>query len=185
MRRTIPDLPEDLWRHIHSLMPMRGAARAACLSRAFLQFWRCYPKLTLTKYALGSELKGNTSRRINCIIRNHSGVGVKILRLGAYEISRRYFDSWLQFAVRNSIRDLEIVNCAFRPTTEVLGPFRSLANLLLHYVHITSDELECLLSNSHALEKLDLFYCNEIRFLKIPCELQQLSCLSIEACRRL
>ncbi|WVZ64894.1 hypothetical protein U9M48_014344 [Paspalum notatum var. saurae] len=187
MRTSIPDLPEDLWRRIHSLMPMRDAARAACL------FWRCYPNLTLTKYALGSELKGNTACRINCIMRNHSGVGVKILELGAYEISRRYFDSWLQFAVapgieklkvRNSIRDLEIVNCAFRPTSE-LGPFRSLANLILCYVHITSAELECLLSNSHALEKLELFDCNEIRFLEIPCVLQQLSCLRIQACRRL
>jgi len=144
-------------------------------------------------------------------MRNHSGVGVKILELGAYEISGCYFDSWLQFAVapgieklkvtlhkkynfpcslftdlqvRNSIRDLEIVSCAFRPTTE-LGPFRSLANLILCYVHITSDELECLLSNSHALEKLELFNCKEIRFLEIPCVLQQLSCLRIQECRRL
>ncbi|KAJ1289604.1 hypothetical protein BS78_02G177500 [Paspalum vaginatum] len=208
---TIPDLPEDLWRHIHSLMPMRDAARAACLSRAFLQFWRCYPKLTLTRHALCPQLRGNAARRINCIMRNHSGVGLKTLVLGAYDITSRYFDSWLQFAVapgieelrltlhkkynfpyslftdlkvRDSICHIEIVNCAFRPTTE-LGPFRSLANLILRYVHITSDELECLLSNSHALEKLDLFYCNEIRFLEIPRVLQHLSCLRIQACRRL
>uniref|UniRef100_A0A0E0N363 DUF295 domain-containing protein n=1 Tax=Oryza rufipogon TaxID=4529 RepID=A0A0E0N363_ORYRU len=33
---SIPDLPEDIWRHIHSLMPMRDAARTACLSHSFL-----------------------------------------------------------------------------------------------------------------------------------------------------
>lgn len=36
-RCSIPALPEDIWRHLHSLLPLRDAARAACLSHAFLR----------------------------------------------------------------------------------------------------------------------------------------------------
>ncbi|KAJ1256648.1 hypothetical protein BS78_K338000 [Paspalum vaginatum] len=40
-------LPGDLVAHIHSFMSMRDAARAACVSHAFLRSWRFYPKLNL------------------------------------------------------------------------------------------------------------------------------------------
>jgi hypothetical protein len=52
-------------------------------------------------------------------------------------------------------------------------------------VHITGDELENLLSNSLAIEKLELIHCEEIICLRIPCELRRFSCLSISLCRRL
>ncbi|CAN6316686.1 unnamed protein product [Urochloa humidicola] len=48
-------LPEDILAHIHSLMPMRDAARAACVSRVFLRSWRCYPKLDFDMETLGLE----------------------------------------------------------------------------------------------------------------------------------
>uniref|UniRef100_A0A0E0M761 Uncharacterized protein n=1 Tax=Oryza punctata TaxID=4537 RepID=A0A0E0M761_ORYPU len=46
-------LPEDIWQHIQSRMPMRDAARAACLSRRFLRLWRGYPNVTIDHETLG------------------------------------------------------------------------------------------------------------------------------------
>jgi hypothetical protein len=62
--------------------------------------------------------------------------------------------------VRNSIRTLQLEFCVFHPTPE-LGPLRSLTRLRLREVPITDDELECLLSNSLALEHLDLEGCKK------------------------
>ncbi|KAJ1266937.1 hypothetical protein BS78_07G018300 [Paspalum vaginatum] len=76
---------------------------------------------------------------------------------------------------------LKICFCALRPTVEI-GPLRSLASLHLFSVRITWDELECLLSNSLALEQLELFQCPEIICLKMPCALQWLKSLSICYC---
>jgi hypothetical protein len=49
-------------------------------------------------------------------------------------------------------------------------------------VHITGDELECLLSNSFALEHLYLNNCKGIVFLKIPSVLERLSSLKVFVC---
>ncbi|KAL6863831.1 hypothetical protein ACP4OV_016734 [Aristida adscensionis] len=216
MRYSIHDLPEDMWHHIHSLMPLRDAARAACVSRAFLHSWRCRPNLILNRDILRSKTRacrGNFSDKIDRILRNHSGIGVKILKLELDGISCRYLDSWLQFAVtpgieklmlllfryrikynfpcsilsdgiKDSIRHLELGSCAFRPTAE-LGPLRSLTSLYLRKVRITGDELECLLASALALEQLGLSDCREIICLKIPCVLQQLSSLMVLGCCRL
>uniref|UniRef100_A0A0E0LMS8 F-box domain-containing protein n=1 Tax=Oryza punctata TaxID=4537 RepID=A0A0E0LMS8_ORYPU len=46
-------LPEDIQYHIHALLPMRDAARAACLSCGFLSSWRFYPKLIFNTRTLG------------------------------------------------------------------------------------------------------------------------------------
>lgn len=144
-------------------------------------------------------LKWNIDR----ILRNHSGTGLKTLELnlGAEDSTFPYIDSWLQVAVRpgierlnlflykkynfscllfsdgvrNSIRDLQLDTCVFRPTPE-LGPLRRLTSLNLSSVRITGDESECLLSNSLALEQLELYSCKEIIFLKIPCVLQLPDC---------
>ncbi|VAH16764.1 hypothetical protein VPH35_008273 [Triticum aestivum] len=209
---SMPYLPEDIWHRIHSLMPMRDAARAACLSRAFLHSWRCHPNLALDWQTLCSKSKGggaNFSRKIDSIIRNHSGFGLKRLKLDIFDDDRTlpYIDSWLQFAVtpgieeltlvlykkynfpcsllsdgvRNSIRYLELRRSAFRPMAE-LGPLRSLTSLHLCSVRITGDEVGCFLSNSPALEQLELYDCKEIIFLKIPCMLQRLRCLSVFSC---
>ncbi|KAL6856937.1 hypothetical protein ACP4OV_018319 [Aristida adscensionis] len=207
---STPYLPEEIWRHIHSLMSMRDAARAACLSHAFLRSWRCHPKLTLdynTLVPMGCF--GNYSGKIDSILRNHSGVGLKTLQLCLDDDSTTfpYVDGWLQIAVtpgveelilvlhkkynfpcsllsggvENSIRYIRLHSCVFRPKVEA-GPLRSLTSLHLQSVCITGDELECFLSNSLALEKLDIFSCDEIIFLKIPGVLQQFSSLSVESC---
>ncbi|CAL5009585.1 unnamed protein product [Urochloa decumbens] len=214
----IADLLEDIWHHIHSLMPLRDAACAACLSRAFLCSWRCHPNLTLNRDVLLSEEHAdvvNVSHIIDRILRNHSGTGLKILKLQLYGIANDYcLDSWLQVAVTptveeltvvlcnmfkkkykfpcsvlsngngSSIRHLQLGLCAFRPTAE-LGPLRNLTGLILRSVRVTGDELECFLSNSLALEKLDLSSCNEIICLKIPRVLQKFRCLRLLGCERL
>ncbi|CAL5004513.1 unnamed protein product [Urochloa decumbens] len=214
MTCSIPVLPEDVWHHIHSLMPLRDAARVACLSHAFLRSWRCYPNLTFNDHVLSPKAHIYESHIIDCIMRNHSGTGVKILKLQSVYTSFDNLNSWLRVAVkpgieeltfglfhrfrkeykfpcsllsdgvRNSIRYLELYLCTLSPTAE-LGPLQSLTSLRLWEVRITGDELECLLSNSLALEKLELFECNGILCLRIPCELQRFSRLRISACGRL
>jgi len=39
---------KEIWQHIHSLMPLRDAARAASVSHAFLHSWRHRPNLTFS-----------------------------------------------------------------------------------------------------------------------------------------
>ncbi|KAL6857155.1 hypothetical protein ACP4OV_018542 [Aristida adscensionis] len=160
-------------------MPLRDAARSACLSHAFLRSWRYHPTLTLDRNILGSRQK-NWSSKIDHILRNHSGIGIKTLRLDLCGISDacQYLDSWLQIAVTPGIEELTLV-------VPELGPLRNLRSLCLYSVHISGDELEWFLSNSLALEVLDLSGCKEIICLKIPSELQQLHYLNVVDCYRL
>uniref|UniRef100_A0A0E0M313 F-box domain-containing protein n=1 Tax=Oryza punctata TaxID=4537 RepID=A0A0E0M313_ORYPU len=213
MRDSVPTLPEDIWCHIHSLMPMRDAARVACASRAFLSSWRCHLKLTFNEYILG--LDGYiSSAKLTTFLKN-TGIGVKAFKLQVpYELDvYDHVDRWLQFAITprieelnlmlygtvqkynfpcsllsdgiaNSIRFLDLGHCPFRPTVKV-GSWRSLKRLCLSFVHITGDELGCVLSNSFALEWLELRYCDKIASLKIPCTLQRLSYLKVSECSRM
>ncbi|RLN05425.1 uncharacterized protein C2845_PM13G18260 [Panicum miliaceum] len=195
-------------------MPLRDAARAACLSHAFLRSWRCYSNLTFNKDALRPEAciySGDFRDAVDRIMRNHSGIDVKILELRPFCIAYCNLNSWLQVAVkpgieeltlrlchlfrkkykfpwsllsdgvRNSLRYLELGCCTFHPTAK-LGPLRSLTSLHLSHVRITGDELQGLLSNSLALDKLELIGCKGIICLRIPCELQCFSYLLISAC---
>uniref|UniRef100_A0A0E0E8J9 At1g61320/AtMIF1 LRR domain-containing protein n=1 Tax=Oryza meridionalis TaxID=40149 RepID=A0A0E0E8J9_9ORYZ len=213
LRYSGPYLTEDIWRHIHSLVPLRDAARAACISQAFLRSWRRYPNLILTADALGLELRKNWKvhmqryfDRVDHILKNHSGIGVKRFQL---QCGRRklicHLNNWLQIAISSGIEEitlslppeysfpcsllsgrslqhLELVSCAFRPVAG-LGCSRNLTKLHLHSVLITDDELACFLSESFALKHLDLSYCREIVYLKIPCSLEQLSYLDVSSCR--
>ncbi|XP_044447441.1 F-box/FBD/LRR-repeat protein At3g26920 isoform X2 [Triticum aestivum] len=112
-----PHLPEDIWCHIHSLMPLRDAARAACVSRAFKFSWRCYPKLTFSEETLG--LDGHVNRnadarafttKVDHILEKHSGIGIKTLELlGALDYNakdRCYLDKWLQMAITPVLEEL-------------------------------------------------------------------------------
>lgn len=219
-RMAIPELPEDILLHIHSLMPMREAARAACLSQAFLHSWRCHSNLIFNKYTIGLKSASGEKfhHKVDCILRKHKG-SLKTFKLEYNEMNGlddfSYFDRWLQIALKpgleeltfvlsetetmrkynfpcallsdrvgNSLRHLSLRFCDLHPTVE-LGPLRSLTRLCLCYVSITWNELECLLSNSPALELLDLTRCTEIRCLKLSCALQRLIVLSVLECRRL
>ncbi|KAK3122547.1 hypothetical protein QOZ80_8AG0615090 [Eleusine coracana subsp. coracana] len=219
MRNSLPELPEDIWRHIHSLLPTRDAALLACQSRSFLRSWRCHPILTLNKIILGSSPSARPKNFISIIDRilsNHSGNGIKVFNLRLFGIfdACPYLDTWLQIAVKpgieeltlelcgrceikysvpcsllsdgvqNSIRYLRLAFCSFRPTAE-LGPLINLTSLSLYLVNISGEELECFLLNSPALEWLDLCQCNKIIHLKIPCVMQQLSCLDVSSCSEL
>uniref|UniRef100_A0A0A9GQP7 At1g61320/AtMIF1 LRR domain-containing protein n=1 Tax=Arundo donax TaxID=35708 RepID=A0A0A9GQP7_ARUDO len=117
MRYSVPALPEDIWHHIHSLLPMRDAARVACLSHAFLRSWRCHPILTLNRDMLGLNANArqeNFSLKIDHILRNHSGIGIKIFRLELYGIfdACDYLYSWLQVAVTPGIEELTLMLCS-------------------------------------------------------------------------
>uniref|UniRef100_A0ACD5YE55 Uncharacterized protein n=1 Tax=Avena sativa TaxID=4498 RepID=A0ACD5YE55_AVESA len=220
-------LPEDIWHHIHSLLPLRDAARVACVSRSFKNSWRCYPNLSITRKTLGMENEMSSAKvsvvlanRTKHILRNHSGVGIKALELQINDFpvftASSDVDRWLRVALRGgiekldlrlwlhsrdadvynfpyrrlldgsgkSIQDLHLSNCAFRPTAG-LGCFTSLTSLSLRYVHITGDELRCLLSSSVALVKLGLEFCNKLIFLEIPSPLQRLSHLVVRDCKNL
>ncbi|KAF8694035.1 hypothetical protein HU200_038485 [Digitaria exilis] len=175
---------QDIWCHILSLVPLSDAARASCVSRAFLHAWRCRPNLILNQDTLRSRThvsKEDFRHTLDCILRRHLGVGVKTLHLISAKIKYNFPCSLLSEGIRNSIRHLKLGYCAFRPTPE-LGPLRSLTSLCFHTVGITGYELECFFSHSRALEQLTLFNCQEIICLKIPCELQQLNSLRASGC---
>uniref|UniRef100_A0ACD5YDK2 Uncharacterized protein n=1 Tax=Avena sativa TaxID=4498 RepID=A0ACD5YDK2_AVESA len=221
-------LPEDIWHHICSFLPLKDAARAARASHVFRDSWRCHPNLNFTKETMGfnqnarirNKMTTKYNSRVGHILKNHSGMGVKTLHLqfyGPYNASTSYcLDSWLQIAVKpgieeltlvlnseseqslnkenynfqcsflsngsgNSIRALDFIGCAFRPT-KGFGCMRSLTSLSLGSVHITGDELGFLLSNSLALERLEVSCCNDIIFIQIPCLLQRLSSLRVSQC---
>ncbi|XBH71031.1 hypothetical protein VPH35_098565 [Triticum aestivum] len=231
LRYSGSHLPENIWRHVCYFLPLKDAARATCVSRAFRSSWRCHPNLTFSKETMGylenarrqRKITGDYNSRIDHFLANHSGTGVKTLSLlfyGPYSANTSYcLDGWLQIAVApgieelsltlfsdsdqlldkakynfpcsllsdgrgNSIRELKLVGCAFRPTVGI-GCTRSLTNLSLCFVHITGDELGFLLSKSLALERLDLNSCSEIASLKIPSLLQRLSYLKVSQCSML
>ncbi|WVZ95431.1 hypothetical protein U9M48_041198 [Paspalum notatum var. saurae] len=158
-RCSIPALPEDILHLIHSLLPLRDAARAACSSRAFLGSWRCHPVLALTGYHLGLGLRKNIrvprknfTHIIDNILRKHSGVGIKILELQISGIfyTRDYLDSWLQIAVRPGIEGLTLGLCDEDETKYDVpctllsaGVRNSIRNLQLSYCafHPTAAEL--------------------------------------------
>nr|TKW34523.1 hypothetical protein SEVIR_2G312100v2 [Setaria viridis] len=184
----------DIWNHIRSLVPLRDAARAACVSGAFLRSWRCHPNLTLTVQSLGYF---DFTRKVDHILEKHSGVGVKKLDLEFIECYNANANDNYIFVLKyefpcsvlsdgsgSSIRYLDLEGCAFRPAVQ-LGHLGCLARLHLHCVHITGDELECLLSNSLALERLELRDCHEIICLKIPYLLCHLSYLHVYGCNML
>jgi hypothetical protein len=160
---------QDIWHHIHSLMPLDAAARAACLSHAFLSSWRCYPKLDFNPETLRLEMDREKFKwRADNILRNHSGIGFKTLSLNLWRESNcfPFIDGWLQVAVtpgieelilclyegynfpcsllsdgvRNSVRSLHLTNCTFRPMPHELGTLRALTTLKLWDVHITGED---------------------------------------------
>ncbi|XP_048552293.1 F-box/FBD/LRR-repeat protein At1g13570-like isoform X2 [Triticum urartu] len=117
-----PDLPEDIWCHIHSLLPMKDAARTACVSHSFLCSWRSHPNLTLTNETMcpktnlktvGPNVITDHNNKIGRVLMNHSGAGVKTFRLEYFvpcdAESYHCLDNWLQIAVTPMIEELDLV----------------------------------------------------------------------------
>ena len=105
---------QDIWKHIHSLTPLWDAA---CVSRAFLSSWRQYPNLTLTLLSLGYF---DFTKKVNNILKNHSGVGMKKLILEFVECYDcndiiNHLDSWLQIAVTPQIEELTLISPEWFP----------------------------------------------------------------------
>ncbi|WVZ82216.1 hypothetical protein U9M48_029503, partial [Paspalum notatum var. saurae] len=200
-------------------MPMEDAARAACLSRAFASSWRRHPDLTFSEESLGldketfsrEEKARNFTSRVDRILKNHSGIGVKKLRFVVGSLSnpdRCYLDRWLQFTASNieelvvnlngsynfpcqllsggagdSLQYIYLSSCNIYRTVRI-GCLRSLTRLQFRMVNVREDGLWRLLSNSPALERLELRYCGTIKCLKVPC-LQRLSYLQVVLCAKL
>lgn len=107
---------QDIWRHIHSLMPLRDAARAALVSRAFLDSWRGRPNITFSKTSLGLDGKDEITRDFNStvdhILKKHSGVGLKSLKIeffGYNADAHCYLNSWLKNVVTPELEELTLV----------------------------------------------------------------------------
>ncbi|GJM97595.1 hypothetical protein PR202_ga14531 [Eleusine coracana subsp. coracana] len=111
-------LPQDILCHIHALMPMKDAARAAGVSCGFRRSWESYPKLIFDIETLAAEV----------------------------------------------------------------GCLNNLTTVDLRSVHITGEELYGFLSNTLALERLELTNCSDIVCLKIPCLLSNLNVLEVYDC---
>ncbi|EAZ09650.1 hypothetical protein OsI_31934 [Oryza sativa Indica Group] len=106
-------LSKDIWRRIHCLMPMRDAARVACVSRAFLNSWLCYPNLTFNKDTLGLDehvCETDFISKVDHILKRHSGTCVKTFKLEVpYELDVcDHVDRWLQFAITPAIEELTL-----------------------------------------------------------------------------
>nr|XP_051195710.1 uncharacterized protein LOC127308846 [Lolium perenne] len=110
-------LPEDMLHHIHSLLPLQDAARAACVSRGFLRSWRCYSNLILNWQTLRStddKFEGRETRYINKIdkiLNNYSENGMKVKKLRidllwCISSIASYLDRWLQIAIKSGINEL-------------------------------------------------------------------------------
>jgi len=127
-------------------------------------------------------------------------------------IDARCLDNWIQLAINSGVKELalelslhiktkydfpcallscetgsciqslRLFSCAFRPT-ETFGCLRRLTHVFLHSVLINEEELGHLLSNSCAMEKLELLSCNEIVRLEIPSTLSKLSLLRVLGCK--
>ncbi|CAO2040829.1 unnamed protein product [Urochloa humidicola] len=115
------NLPEDIWCSIHSLLPMQDAARVACVSQAFVRSWRCRPKLDFCKNTLkalnkeacqNDDKAGDFKSRIDCILKKHSGIGLKALKFEFPSVYNQdhlaHLDSWLQIAVKPGIEELSL-----------------------------------------------------------------------------
>ncbi|KAL6844323.1 hypothetical protein ACP4OV_025996 [Aristida adscensionis] len=215
-------LPEDVLPQIHSRVPLRDAARVACVSHSFLRSWRRFPNLTFHWKPLGLAMNMDASEMakklvdiIHHIIANHSGYGVKALKLEVRPchnaITANHLNIWLQAAVKSGIEKLVLdpprglefnfpcpllcraanslqslsLSSCAFHPTLAIGCLRNLRSLCLTLVHITEEELGCFFSSAISLEQLQLSECPEITFLKIPSDLQQIRILEVFRCIRL
>uniref|UniRef100_A0A8R7QJ88 At1g61320/AtMIF1 LRR domain-containing protein n=1 Tax=Triticum urartu TaxID=4572 RepID=A0A8R7QJ88_TRIUA len=110
-------------------MPLRDAARLACVSHKFWRSWRCYPKLDLRQETLG--LNGDLISEVDNILKNHSGVGLKelIIELSSCDkVDSCYISSWLRIAVTAGIEELSLFLPHIPEEEENYFPCSSLLN---------------------------------------------------------
>jgi hypothetical protein len=115
---------QDVIQHIHSLMTMRDAARAACVSPSFLRFWRHYPNLEFNQETLAASRQPLLQRehrgkyvftQARQVLKNHSGAGVKTFKLNLSTCSKDDIRPprrlWLRacFAAKPGVADLALL----------------------------------------------------------------------------
>lgn len=112
---------QDILYQIHALMPMKDAACASSVSWGFLRSWHCYPNLVFNSKTLGidedapnniiNEITSDFIGRVDNIMKNHSGTGVKKFKLQTYpcdNLHPSYVDRWLQVATTPGIEEFEL-----------------------------------------------------------------------------
>lgn len=103
-------------------MPMREAAKVACVSRAFVRSWRCHPDLHFSKETLGLDENAcqkdgiaDFNSRVDSILKKHSGIGLKAFRLDVHSVYDKdpchldRLDNLLQVVVKPGIEQLDLI----------------------------------------------------------------------------
>lgn len=216
---------QDVLHQILALLPMKDAARTACVSRELLKSWRYYPELELSSktLALGEQqtsIQGQMAtdiiKRIDDVLQNRAGVWVKRLKFELLFFRKVPFHCvhhWLDAATPRieeltlmvpqddktkyrfpcelfsdengfSIQSLCLSICAFHPIQGSCS-FGSLKRVNFSRVQLTTEDLMLFLSNCLLLEHLELWYCQELNCLRIPCTLEQLNFLRVNRCSTL
>jgi hypothetical protein len=110
---------QDIWRHIHFLMPLQDAACAACMSHAFLRSWRCRRAMSFSSATLGlnvnSRRKGDIASDFNSkvdhILQKRLGIGLKILEIeycGYNADTCCYLNRWLAITITPELEELSL-----------------------------------------------------------------------------
>ena len=140
-------LVQDLLYHIHALMPMRDAACAASVSWGFLHSWGSFPNLIFDIETLGindddhkiDEITTDFITRVDRIMQNHSGIGVKIFRLRTYHCAKLPMCILAMLTVGFKLLShlvLKNLNC------ECPGRTRLSTNFHVHY-YLAREEAQC------------------------------------------
>ncbi|GJN22228.1 hypothetical protein PR202_gb09777 [Eleusine coracana subsp. coracana] len=157
---------------------MRDAAIVACVSRAFAQSWRYHSNLVFDEETLGisinkcrkdEKMKEFTSK-VDCILKKHSGIGVKTLKFQVDVVYSMkdcchlyHLDSWLYSAVKPGIEELNLTLSSINemynfPWSLLSGETGdSLWDLVLVSCHFRPTKLICLKSLKRLrLHKVDI-----------------------------
>ncbi|XP_020170620.1 uncharacterized protein [Aegilops tauschii subsp. strangulata] len=198
---------------------MRDAARTACVPQSFLHFWRCFPKLVFNPETLAAGRQpfvrgGDRGKYVFSkeqeVLENHSGIGVKTLKLHLSacckkDIDTSLLDGCLQAFVKPGIVDLAVLlpDCY---ASEYSFPYSLLLNddvansrstSVLKSLYLSSCGFHthrrpkgaCLLleliETAIVQEWLDLSNCDMITSLKIPHVLRKLKTVWVRMCREL
>jgi hypothetical protein len=152
---------QDIWRHIHFLMPLQDAACAACVSHAFLRSWRCRPAMSFSSATLGlnvnSRRKGDIASDFNSkvdhILEKRLGIGLKILEIeycGYNADTCCYLSRWLAITITPELEELSLwlppVKAKYIFPLSLLsnGSGKSIRHLRLTGCAISGSGLDCL-----------------------------------------
>ncbi|TVU43424.1 hypothetical protein EJB05_09897, partial [Eragrostis curvula] len=111
------DLPEDIQRHILSMLPLKEAARTSIVSRNWRELWTCHPNLCFDGSKQQStdedsmKIKGaKFIETVNSIVQQHSGAVLNkfSIRFLLKKESSDHLDRWICFAAACKARIMDI-----------------------------------------------------------------------------